>query len=42
MLSKMFDVTEEGTIIDEGDMNKQVQNAPLMGAIYASLSYSMS
>lgn len=39
----MFDVTEEDdTIIDDLDMNKQVKNAPLMGAIYASLSYSMS
>ena len=42
-ISKMFDdVTEENTVIDEEDMNKEIRTAPWKAAIYASFAYSAS
>ena len=39
----MFDdVTEENTVIDEEDMNKEIKTAPWKAAIYASFAYSAS
>ena len=42
-ISKMFDnVTEEVTVIDEEDMNKEIKTAPWKAAILASFAYSAS